>query len=96
MLMLESPSTDHIELGIVPHRPLHEAGKRSSLQLDQVFAGEVGDEIGGRIDGATVDCLHALNLSRTYCQLACHGTRLMCAMRARRTIRRLGAVPNGI
>ena len=51
-----------------------EAGEGGPLQLGQVLAGEVGDEIGGGIDGPPVDaiCMPS-NLSSGPCQLACRG-----------------------
>ena len=41
------------------------------LELGQVFACEVRDEIGGGVDRSAVDRLHASDLSRSACQLAC-------------------------
>ena len=39
-----------------------EPGERGPLELGQVLAGEVGDQVRGRIDGATIDRLHAPTL----------------------------------
>ena len=41
-----------------------EARQRRALELGQVLAGEVADEIGGGVDGPAVDRLHGRNLSR--------------------------------
>ena len=59
LLVLESALPDDVELRVVPHRALHEPGQRGPLELRQVLAREVGDEISGRVDLAAVDRLHA-------------------------------------
>ena len=63
-LVLEAALADDVELRVVAHRPLDEAGQRRALELGQVLAGEVGDEVRGGVDGPPVDRLHGLNLSR--------------------------------
>ena len=57
-LVLKPPLSDDVELRIVPHRALDKAGQRRALELRQVLAGKVGDQIRGRVDRAAVDCLH--------------------------------------
>ena len=54
-LVLEAALADDVELGIVAHRPLDQAGQRGAFELRQVLAGEVGDEIGGGVDRTAVD-----------------------------------------
>ena len=54
-LVLEAAPADDVELRIVAHRPLDETGQRGALELGQVLAGEVGDEVRGRVDGSPVD-----------------------------------------
>ena len=58
-LVLEAPSADDVELRVVAHRPLDEPGQSRALELGQVLAGEVGDEVRGRIDRPAVDAIHA-------------------------------------
>ena len=68
-LVLEPALADDVELRVVPHRPLDEAGQRGTFQLSQVFAGEVSDEIRGRVDGAAVDRLHDPTLPARHVRL---------------------------
>ena len=58
-LVLEAAPADDVELRIVAHRALDEPGQGGALELGQVLAGEVGDEVGGRVDGLPVDAIHA-------------------------------------
>ena len=58
-LVLEAAPADDVELGIVAHRPLDEAGQGRPFELGQVLAGQVGDEVRGRIDRPAVDAIHA-------------------------------------
>ena len=58
--MLEAALADDVELRVVADRPLDEAGDGGAFQLGQMLAGEEGDEVGGGIDGSTVDAIHAL------------------------------------
>ena len=53
--MLESALADDVELRVVAHRALHEPGQGGAFELGQVFAGEIGDEVSGRVDGSAVD-----------------------------------------
>ena len=46
-LVLEAALADDVELRVVAHRALDEAGLGGSFELGQVLAGEVGDEVGG-------------------------------------------------
>ena len=57
--MLEAAPADDVELGVVAHRPLDEPGEGRPLELGQVLAGEVGDEVRGGVDGLAVDAIHA-------------------------------------
>ena len=59
-LVLEPAPADDVQLRVLAHRPLDEAGDRGPLELGQVLAGEVGDEVGGGIDGTPVDAIHAV------------------------------------
>ena len=59
-LVLEPALADDVELGVVAHRALDEPGQRGPLELGQVLAGEVGDEVRGGVDGPPVDAIHAL------------------------------------
>src|SRR5437667_9358600 len=61
-LVLESSLADDVELRVIPHGPVDELGQRRTLQLRQVLAGEIGDEIRGRVDGAAVNRLHGPTL----------------------------------
>ena len=63
--MLESALPDDVELGIIAHGALHEAGQGRPLQLRQMLAGEVGNQISGRVDLAAVDRLHGSTLPAT-------------------------------
>ena len=63
-LVVEAAMADDVELGVVAHRPMDEPGERGALELGQVLAGEVADEIGGGVDGPAVDRLHLLTLPR--------------------------------
>jgi hypothetical protein len=56
--MLEPAATQDVELGIIDVRPLDEAGKRRPLQCGEVFALEIADQVGRRVDGLPVDQLH--------------------------------------
>lgn len=64
LFVLEAPAPDDVELGIVPLRAFDQPGEGGTLELGQVLAGEIGDEVGGRIDGSAVDRLHRGNDSR--------------------------------
>ena len=57
--MLEAAPADDVELGVVAHRALDQPGQRRALELGQVLAGEVADEVRGRVDGLAVDAIHA-------------------------------------
>ena len=57
--MLEAAPADDVELGIVAHRSLDQPGQGSAFELGQVLAGEVGDEVRGRVDRLPVDAIHA-------------------------------------
>ena len=61
-LVLEAALADDVELRVVAHRPLDQAGQRGPFELGQVLAGEVGDEVGGRVDRSAVDGLHGRTL----------------------------------
>jgi hypothetical protein len=61
--MLEPALADDVELGIGPHRALDQAGHGGPLELGQVLAGEVRDEIGGGVDRSAIDRLHDLTLA---------------------------------
>ncbi len=61
--MLESAAADDIELGIVAHRALDEPRERRPLELGQVLAGEVADQVGGGIDRPAIDRLHSGTLA---------------------------------
>ena len=56
--VFEPALPDDVELGIVAHRAVNEAGHRRPFELRQVLAGEVGDEVRGRVHRAAVDRLH--------------------------------------
>src|SRR5207249_1749847 len=64
-LMLEPALPEDVQLRIIAHRALHQPGKGRSLELGQMLAGQVGDEVGGGVDGPTVDRLHARTLAGT-------------------------------
>ncbi len=58
-LVLEAAPADDVELRIVAHRPRDEPCERRPLELGQVFTGEIGDEVRGRVDRPAVDTIHA-------------------------------------
>ena len=58
-LMLEPAPADDVELRIGPHRAFDETRLGCALELSQVLAGEVRDEVGGGVDGLPVDAIHA-------------------------------------
>src|SRR5688572_18279247 len=62
LLVLEATFPDDIELGIVAHGPLDEAGHGGTLQRREMLAGEIGDQIRGGVDRSAVDRLHDLTL----------------------------------
>ena len=62
-LVLEPALADDVELGVVAHRALDQPGQGRALELGQVLAGEVGDEVRGGVDGPAVDRSARLNRS---------------------------------
>ena len=57
LVLLPAPSED-VKLGVIEIGSLDEPVQRCPLQLGEVFAGEEPDQIGRRVDQATVDALH--------------------------------------
>ena len=60
--MLEAAPADDVELGVVAHGPFDEVGQRGSLQLGEMLAGQVGDQIRGGEDGSPIDQLHGATI----------------------------------
>ena len=59
LLVLDAALRDEVDRRVVADRLLDEPGERGALEREPVVAGEVADEVGGGIDGTTVDQLHA-------------------------------------
>ena len=57
--VLEPAFADDIELGIGAHRPFDKTRLGCALELGQVLARKVRDQIRGGIDGLPVDAIHA-------------------------------------
>ena len=72
-LVLEAAFPDDIELGIVAHRAFDETREGGTLELRQVLAGEIGDQIRGGVDGSAVDRLHVFTLPATRVSLPVAG-----------------------
>jgi hypothetical protein len=63
LLVLEATLANEVELGVGPVGPVDEAGRGGLLEVGQVLAGEVTDEVGRRVDGLPVDQLHLSGVS---------------------------------
>ncbi len=74
LFVLEPALADDVELGVVAHGAPHEAGERRALELGQVLAGEVRDEVGGGVDRSPIDRLHASSVARGRVSLPVTGT----------------------
>ena len=59
-LVLEAALADDVELRVVAHRSLDKTRERGALELGEVFAGEIGDEVRGRVDRVPVDSIACL------------------------------------
>ena len=64
LLVLEAALADDVELGIVAHRPLDEVGQGGPLELGEVLAGQIGDQVRRGEDGSPIDQLHASTIAR--------------------------------
>jgi hypothetical protein len=53
--MLETALADHVELRIRPVGPLRQPRQRRALELGEVLAGQIADEVRSREDRLAVD-----------------------------------------
>ncbi len=58
-LVLQAPTGDQVDRRVVADRLLHQAREGGALQLQAVRTGQEPHQVGGRVDRAPVDALHA-------------------------------------
>ncbi len=64
LLVLEPTPADHVQLTVFAVRPRHEVRHGGALELGQVLARQVADQVRGPVDGSSVDRLHGSHLTR--------------------------------